>query len=105
MVLILKSITRVAFESANVQYKSSVRASDIEVFILSIPVATVNISHIDSHRRAVVGSQLMHGLKTEPILQGWVSETMDILPEISVELYGAVVPALKESAAVHAPGV
>lgn len=105
VVLVLKCIASVTLETADLQYVASVGAANVEVFILSIPEAAVDVSHVDAHGGAVVSGQQVHRFQSEPVFRGRITETVDVFCKLPVEFDASVVATLYESAAVGAPGV
>lgn len=105
VVLVLESVARVTCETTHVENEAGVGAAHREAVVLGVPPAAVDVGHVDAHGGAVVRRELVHGLEAEPVFAGGISEAVNVLGELPVELDGAVVPTLQKSAAIDAPGL
>lgn len=105
VVLVLEGIAGVPLEAPDVEDVARVRAADVEILVLGVPVAAEDVDHVQAHGGAVVPRESVHGLQPEPVLRRGVAEGFRVVVEFPVELHGAVEAALEQCRPVLAPGV
>lgn len=104
-ILVLECIASIASKTIHVQHIAGIWVVDEKAIVLGIPVGSVDVGHVDTHRRAVVGGDLVNWLEAKPEFRGRLPETLDVFGVFPVEIDRSIVAALQKSGPFNAPRI